>query len=128
MKQLKTWVKATGAAIALLPYQVLAQAPSPFTKGTEQIGQIADKAGVNKSQELPVIIGNIVNVALGFLGTIFLVLMLYAGFLWMTAQGDEGKVKKAREMITQAIIGIIIIAAAFAISNFVLKSLVTITQ
>ena len=125
MKQLKTWVKATGAAIALLPYQALAQ--SPFVRGQDDVKAIAGKAGVGAQQELPVIIGNIINVALGFLGTIFLVLMLYAGFLWMTAQGEDAKVKKAREMITQAIIGIIIIAAAFAISNFVLKSLVTIS-
>ena len=46
----------------------------------------------------------------------------------MTASGDEGKVKKARELITQAIIGLIVIVAAYAISNFVLASLVNVTS
>jgi hypothetical protein len=46
----------------------------------------------------------------------------------MTAQGDSKKVDSARSMITQAIIGLIVIVAGFAISNFVLGSLVNVTQ
>ncbi len=126
MKQLKSLVTATGAAIALFPYQVMA-ADNPYTQGQKDVAAIAGAAKVNANTSLQTMIGSIINVALGFLGIIFLVLMLYAGFLWMTAQGDEGKVKKAREMITQAIIGIIIITAAFAISNFVLTSLVNVS-
>lgn len=130
MKQLKKWVTATGAAIALFPYQVMAADTNPYSEGLTSVNKIAEKAtgkapGQNALQNM---IGQIINVALGFLGIIFLVLMLYAGFLWMTAQGDDTKVKKAREMITQAIIGIIIIAAAFAISNFVLTSLVNVAN
>ncbi len=129
MKQLKTWVTATGAAIALFPYQVMA-VENPYDTGLKSINTISGKATGKETSTgaLQNMIGQIINVALGFLGIIFLVLMLYAGFLWMTAQGDEGKVKKAREMITQAIIGIVIITAAFAISNFVLTSLVNVSN
>ena len=50
-------------------------------------------------QELPVIIGNILGVALGLLGIVFLVLMLYAGFMWMTAGGNDDKVGEGRKWI-----------------------------
>lgn len=70
------------------------------------------------------IIANIIRVALGFVGTLFLLLMLYAGFLWMTAQGDSKKIDSAKQMITGAIIGIMIIASAYAITSFVLNAAV----
>ncbi len=128
MKHLSTFVRAAGASLVLLPTQVFA-APNPFDTAKNLTGNVAESAGVQGSNKgLPEIVGSIINVALGFLGIVFLVLLLYAGFLWMTAQGDGKKVDKARDMITQAVIGLVIIVAAFAISNFVLSSLVNVTQ
>jgi len=64
-------------------------------------------------------VARIINVALGLLGIIMVVLMVYAGFLWMTAAGNEEKAGTARKIIFSAIIGLIIILSAYAISNFV---------
>jgi len=61
---------------------------------------------------------NLIQVALGLLGTICVVLMLYAGFLWMTAAGNEENVKKAQDIIKYAVIGLIIILSAYAITRF----------
>ena len=52
----------------------------------------------------------------------FLGLAIYAGIIWMTASGSEEKVSKAKEMLTESIIGIIIVLAAYAISYFILKA------
>lgn len=68
-----------------------------------------------------VLIGNIVKIALGLVGTVFFLLMLYAGFLWMTARGAQDTVKKAKDMISAAIIGLVIVSAAYAVSNFVIQ-------
>lgn len=68
-------------------------------------------------------IGLYINVLLGFLGIIALVLVIYAGFLWMTAAGNEEKVTTAKNILKQAIIGIIIISLAFAITQFVIQSI-----
>ena len=67
--------------------------------------------------------GVIVNVALSLIGIFFFILMLYAGITWMKAMGSSEDVTKAKDMITQAIIGLVIIMAAYAISNFVFSSL-----
>ena len=65
----------------------------------------------------------VINGVLGLLGIIFLSLTFYAGFLWMTAQGNEDNVTKAKNILTTSIIGIIIIVAAYAITNFVLTAI-----
>jgi hypothetical protein len=130
MKFIKSSLVALGAAATLLPGVVMAQGNpnSPFTRGQVLVNNVSNSAGITSSQDLPTIIGRIINVLLTFLGIIFLILLLYAGFLWMTAQGEEKQVDKARAMIKQSIIGMVVIVAGYAISNFVLVSLVNVTS
>jgi len=66
-------------------------------------------------------ISSMITVILSFLGVIFLLLMIYGGVLWMIAQGNEKNVDQAKSIITDAIIGLIIVASAYAISFFVLS-------
>jgi uncharacterized membrane protein YwzB len=124
---MKLLYKLTLAGLSFLaPIQALAE--SPFERAQKMTGEVGTKAGIAEGGGLTQMLGNIINVFLGFLGIVFLVLMLYAGFMWMTAQGDEAKVKKAKDIIFQAIIGLIVIVAAYAISNFVLGSLLNSTR
>jgi len=67
-------------------------------------------------------IAQIITVILSLVGVVFLGLAIYAGIIWMTASGSEEKVSKAKEMLTESIIGIIIVLAAYAISYFILKA------
>lgn len=121
-----TYYTAVATALAL-PATVMA-AENPFNQARQLTNSVGDTAGISTSQTLPGMAGSIINVVLGFLGILLLFYMLYAGFLWMTAGGDEKKVTKAIDIIKQAIIGLVIIVAAFAISNFVLGSLVNVSQ
>ena len=65
----------------------------------------------------------VVNAFLAIIGVLLLIYLLYAGYHWMTAQGDEKKVDKAKETIQRAITGLIIVIAAYAISIFVVGRL-----
>lgn len=58
---------------------------------------------------------SIIKVVLGILGVIFLALLVFAGFLWMTSGGDSKKVEKAQQLIKNSIIGLVIILAAYSI-------------
>ena len=69
-----------------------------------------------------IIASRIINVALGVLGTIATILVFYAGFLWMTAAGDDEQIGKAKSIMTAAIIGLIVILASYSISTFFVKS------
>ncbi|MBI5077603.1 hypothetical protein HZB94_04455 [Candidatus Falkowbacteria bacterium] len=101
---------------------VLAQTGTTGT--TDQFGltAIGGATGLStgKSGDLRVVIGNVIKVALSFLGVIAIVIILIGGFKYMTAGGDTEKVKGAQNYIMYGIIGLAIILAAYAISSFVL--------
>ena len=59
------------------------------------------------------IIAKLINVALGFLGIIAVVLIIYAGWLWMSSAGNPEVIGRAKKVLTNAVIGLIIILAAF---------------
>ena len=65
---------------------------------------------------------NIINWVLGLLGIIAVVMIIYAGFQWLTAGGNEDKVSSAKKIISAAVVGLIIILLAWAIVNFVLRT------
>lgn len=64
---------------------------------------------------------SIIKAVMGAIGIIFVGLMVYAGFLWMTAGGEEERVNKSKSLITQAIIGLIIVLLSYSITFFVFK-------
>lgn len=84
------------------------------------LDKTAGAAGISTvKKDLPTVIGNLVGVVLSFLGIIFLVLIIYGGFLWMTAHGNEEQVKKARNIVLSAVIGLVVILSAYAITYFI---------
>lgn len=73
------------------------------------------------------LIKRLISLILGFLGVIAVLIILWAGFIWMTAGGETDKVDKAKKMIYAGITGLIIIFAAYAISSFVFTNLASFT-
>ncbi len=93
------------------------------------LSETGGKAGYNVNTQkneiyLPRYVGTIISIILGMVGVIFLVLMIYAGYLWMTARGNEEQVTKAKNIIQASIIGLIIVVAAYGITVFVARNLV----
>ena len=66
----------------------------------------------------------VVNAFLAIIGVLLLIYLLYAGYHWMTARGEEEKVEKAKDTITRAIIGLIIVVGAYAIWAFIFYQLI----
>ncbi len=100
----------------------------PLTNSLGELQQTGASAGFNNANnDLPSLIGAIISVILGVLGMIFVVLTIYAGILYMTASGEDDKIKKAKKTLTQAIIGIVIIVAAYSISTFVVAQMIAAT-
>jgi hypothetical protein len=102
-------------------------------------GLTSDKTGVTESAQkagydvasvaacsrqsggcIPVIIGNVVSGLLGVFGALFLALIIWGGARWMFAGGETKNVQAARETIKNAVIGMLIVAASYAIVNYVL--------
>ncbi len=96
--------------------------------GLDQIGysygQVGNPAPQNGIQDIA---ANIISWLLTFLGIIMVGLLIYGGYEWMTAGGNDDKVKEAQRTITNAIIGLAIILSAYAISYFVIQELINAT-
>lgn len=84
---------------------------------------MANAAGLGGTTNLAFIISVIIKTVLGFLGIVFLVLTIMAGFRWMTSQGNEEEIKKAKKTLTNSIIGLIIVLTAYTITYSVFKYL-----
>lgn len=117
---MKIFLLALLLPVLLLP--VLSQA-APYI-GTDTAGTIATGAGYDPANELSLSqqIGKYIKVALSLSGTIFLALTIYAGFLWMTASGNEDKVTEAKAIIMRASLGMFVTLAAYSITAFVLAA------
>ena len=83
----------------------------------------AEQAGFSTTATVPVIIARLIRTLLTMLGIVVLCLILYGGFVWMTAGGNAERVEKAKRILTNAVIGLIIILASFAITQFILSAL-----
>jgi len=107
--------------ILIFPYFVFGQT---MKGGLQELGQASgyQTSGISETT-VSEIAGIAVKTFLSILGIIFIVLMLYGGYLWMTARGSEEQLTKAKELIQAAVIGLIIIVAAYAISYFIFSRL-----
>lgn len=64
---------------------------------------------------------NIINGIILVLGTVAVIFIIYGGVTYMTSLGDPGKIKKARDAILYAVIGLVICVLAYAITNFAIN-------
>ena len=69
------------------------------------------------------LIGQIINGVLGIVGSLALVMFIYGGFVWMLAAGSNEKVQKGKDILVWATIGLVVIFAAFAIVDFILRGI-----
>lgn len=97
-----------------------------FSISLDQDNVLQSTTGLSTTDPATITYG-IINTVLAFLGLITLILIIYAGFLWMTASGNEETIKKAQGILKGAIIGLIIVLVAYSISYYVFNKLVTIT-
>lgn len=118
MKRLKNISAIIGAAVLGVFFALPASAQ--INTG---LSQIASNTVLGTS-DIRVIIARIIYVALGILGVIVLGIIIYAGFLWMTAGGDDDKVAQAKKWIFNGVVGLVIILSSYALTAFIIGKLV----
>lgn len=93
-----------------------------------QNSQFASDSGITNTTDpgddyLPRVIGRAISIVIGILGIVLVVLFIYSGYLWMTAQGNSGQVDTAKKNMTNATIGLIILASSYAITTFIISQI-----
>ena len=89
--------------------------------GLNAAANIAGYETGSSASTIDLILSDVINVLLSFVGVIFFVLIVYGGFTWMTSQGNDEKVKKAKGTIKSSVIGLIITLSAYVISSFLIN-------
>lgn len=105
--------------LSFLP--TVAQAQTPFVSQQVQT-DIGAKTGLGTSSPTEVA-GNVINIALGFLALVAVALILWAGWQWMTAAGNEDKISSAKSTLIAAAVGLLIIMASWGITLYLFGSL-----
>lgn len=121
MKTVKSLVLSMVMALAVFMPLAGASAISLFPEDDPSGSSMASTIGLS-DRSLPEIIASIINIVLSVLGIVLVVIIIYSGIQWMTSDGDKG-VKSAKERLTNAVIGLVIVVAAWAITSFVVSSI-----
>ncbi len=79
-------------------------------------------SGTDQQVSIEGIIGTLISYALLLVGSVFLALIVYGGYTWMTARGNEKQLTEAKTTITEAAIGLVLIMAAWLITAYVLTA------
>ncbi len=108
-------VAALFCALFLVVTPVFAQTPDIGLEYAGDIGLTTTDVRTTTS--------NIIRAFMGGLGLLAVGIIIYAGFVWMTAAGNPEKVKLAQRMLTYAAIGLVVIFSAYAIARFVFGAL-----
>jgi len=113
--------------LLFLPLNVLAAATSSKPINLNLLDQAASGAqyntNINPATTIPQTVGTVIGIILSFTGAIFFILIVFAGFGWMTAGGNEEKVGKSVKQLINATIGLLITVAAYFITWFVSRFL-----
>lgn len=125
------WLLSLILILSMATASIVMAANDSLINGDEinnNVKTLSDGAGgkalvINPQASIGTVMGLLVKAFIGLLGIIFLILIILAGYNWMTASGDESKVEKAQHTMRYAIIGLAVIIAAYAITYFVFLNL-----
>lgn len=93
---------------------------------TDTLTSVGGETGLSTTDP-KIIIGNIIRTGLGVIGIILVCFIVYGGFVWMTAAGRPDQVDKAKKILINAVIGLVIILMSWSIATFVISALTTAT-
>lgn len=122
--------KFAKVALALGAVVVLAAPVASFATTTAtsfSIESVGSQIGLGNA-DLKSTVLNIIRWVLGIMTLIAVTLIIYAGFVWLTAAGNEDNVEKAKKIISAAVIGLIVILLAWAIVIFVANTTANVTS
>lgn len=118
--QRRLFTIATVALVVTFALFLLGNAALAQEEALETVGEFA---GLPQT-DIRYIVAQLIRAAIGLVGVIFVVLVIYGGFLFMTSGGDGAKVAKAKAVLRNGAIGLVIVLASYSIASFILNALI----
>jgi len=95
----------------------------------ESVEKFSETVGILKADSDPrALIGQVISIVIGVVGSVALVIVVYGGIMWMTAGGNEGRVAKAQKSIMWGIFGLLIVLFSYVIVRAILTKVIGITN
>ncbi|PIS04568.1 MAG: hypothetical protein COT81_05725 [Candidatus Buchananbacteria bacterium CG10_big_fil_rev_8_21_14_0_10_42_9] len=115
-------------AAVLISFNFLLISPAISTDGSSAEGSGSVEGGIDNPlgkglNDPRDIIANIIRAILGLVGSLALLVFIYGGFTWMMAAGNEDKIKKGKDMILWASLGIAVILLSYTLVSFVIGAI-----
>lgn len=126
-KIFKIWSFVIILAFVFLIFSNIVLAAKNISNAPEILKNVVSRSGVPQ-QTIPKAAGSIIKLTMTTVSLAFFILMVYAGFKWMLAQGDEEKIKKARGTLVMATVGLVILVSSYAISTFLFRDIIIIEE
>lgn len=117
-------MKKTISAISGLFSLALARMAQAGPNLSDAFGPTLNKAAGNSYNTTTTFTGTlsgVIYIILSLIGTLFILLLIYGGVNWMMAGGNEQNVERGKETIKEAIIGLIVVIGAYAMTYFFVK-------
>ncbi|OGF34878.1 hypothetical protein A2482_04925 [Candidatus Falkowbacteria bacterium RIFOXYC2_FULL_48_21] len=126
----KLVIKITASCFVLALAVILFAPASPslggpavaYAQTTNDVNQNLEQVAAEtplQNAGLITIVGRVIKIFIGILGVIALIIVLYAGFIYMTSGGDQEKVMTAKKWLINGVIGLAIIFSAYSITVFI---------
>lgn len=109
--------------LASLALAVLVAWPATVFAQSAGLDEFAAVTRLGTGTDLISMTARIINIVLSILGVLVIGIVIYGGWLWLTSRGNEEQIAKAKKVIANGLIGLIIILTSFAIASFVLLKL-----
>lgn len=118
-------------SFAVLSFLVLPMFTTPVaqaqtyseTYGVEELDtHLGDTLG-SANKDPRVLVADLIKTALGFLAIIAVVIVLFGGFKWMTAAGNDDKIDDAKKILSAGVIGLIIILVAWGLTTWLIDTI-----
>lgn len=124
LKPLKAKTLAAALLLLVLFVPMLAMAQT----ASERFGldEAVNGTGVIEGKDpVPLVVARAVQGVLSIVGIIFLILVIWGGAMWMMSGGNEKNISQAKQILTTAVIGLVIIMTGYSITYFIIESLTT---
>lgn len=95
--------------------------PSGFSAGLDAVKNVASEQKLSQAKSSKEILQSIVGWLTSLLATVALISLLYGGYLYVSSQGDEGNVERAKAILLYSVIGLILVGLSGVIVNVVIS-------
>lgn len=122
---MKRLVLSIAVLFALLTPALAYAQPVDIISDDACTGEAANSSVCNKNKDDPITGSTskllvIANVLAWFGGAIAVIMIIYAGFVYVTSSGDDGKIKSAKNIILYSVVGLVVIVVSRIIVAFVI--------